>query len=334
MNATSVGREPVHNGPRHSVFETTDLDAGCDFLSAASETAMRIWGTQHKALIRHARYDFGSFCVDDGSASLETCCDSDPLRRLAVLEPRNGWVEHRWGGRSERVGPGDVTVVAPPDRPFTALAHHLDFGSVVLERSLLTQAAGFADGQPAVSLRFTGTKPVSEGLAAHWKETVGYVRGVLADTPEVMAEPLLVGNVARVLAANALVTFPNTGGPELTSADGGDATAGAVRRAVAFIEQNAHTDIGVSDIAEAVRVSPGALRTAFARHHDTSVHGCLRNIRLDRAHFDLLDADAADADAEATVAAVAARWGFLRSSNFAAHYQDAFGVSPADTLRS
>ncbi|WP_070013189.1 AraC family transcriptional regulator [Streptomyces abyssalis] len=323
------------------MFETTDLDAGRDFMSAAYGSSLRMKGTEHNQLVRHARYDFGSFWVDDVTLSMETGYDADPLERLAVVQPRAGWVEHGWEGGSERILPGDVAVIAPPDRPFTAQAHNLHFGSVVLDLPLLERAAGFAGDEPGASLRFTGMRPASDDLAAHWGETVEDLRGVLSEAPDAMREPLAVGNVARTLAASALDTFPNTGGPEPTSADGGDATAGAVRRAVAFIEQNAHIDIGLTEIAEAARVSPRALRAAFARHHDTGVLGCLRRVRLDRAHFDLLDAvpgagagtDAAAAlDADATVAAVAARWGFVRPSNFAAHYHDTFGVSPDDTL--
>lgn len=335
MNVTTVGSEPERSRLRRSAFQTTDLDAAGDLLGGAYATTLRVRGAKHGQLIRYDRWDCGPFAVTDGATALEAGCDADPLNRLAVLQPRSGWLEHSWGGRSESSGPGDVTLVAPPDQPFSAKTHALHWEAVLLDQQLLSQTAGFADGHPSVPLRFTGTAPATPGLAAHWRDTVGYVRSVVHDTPEALSEPLLAGNVARVLAAAALATFPNTGGPEPSSADGGDATVSTVRRAAVFIEQNAHHDIGLAEIAEAARVSPGALRTAFARHHDTSVQGFLRNARLDRAHFELLDTDAGGgSDAEAVVAAIAARWGFLRPSNFAAHYHDAFGVSPFDTLTS
>ncbi len=329
MDTTTAHENGRRRMPKRNVFETADLDAGREFMNAAYGTSLRMSGTEGDQLIRHARYDFGPFCVDDVTLSMETGYDADPLESLAVVEPRTGWVEHRWEGGGERVGPGEIAVIAPPDRPFTALAHNLDFGSVVLDQSLLTEVAGLAEDQPADTLHFTGLQPASPALADHWRTTVGYVRRVLATSPEAMSEPLVLGNVARTVAAGALVTFPNTGAGESTSQDGGDATPGAVRRAVAFIEANAHLDIGLSDMATAARVTPRALQIAFARHHDTGPWGCVTRIRLDRAHFDLL---AADPDDDATVAAVAARWGFAKSANFAARYHDVYGVSPESTL--
>ncbi|MFC4495214.1 helix-turn-helix domain-containing protein [Streptomyces ovatisporus] len=336
---TAAGAVPGTQAQQQRVFETSHLDVAREFLIAALGTSLRMKGTEQSRLMRHARFDFGSFCVDDVTLPLETGFDVDPLGCLAVVEPRTGWVEHRWDGGSGRAGPGEIAALSPPDRPFTALTHQLDFGSIVLGQTVLGHNALLAEGQSPDSLRFTGMRPASAGLANRWRDTVAHVRDVLAARPDAMREPLVVGEMARCLAESALATFPNTGAPEPTSRDGSDATPGAVRRAVAFIEEHAHTDITVTDIAGAARVSPYALRTAFARHHARSPLGCMRGVRLDRAHFDLLGADAdADADADtdannrATVAAVAARWGFPEPGRFAAFYRDVYGVSPYDTL--
>ena len=58
--------------------------------------------------------------------------------------------------------------------------------------------------------------------------------------------------------------------------------------------------------------------------------GYLRQVRLDRAHQDLL---AADPTAGITVAAIARRWGFSRPDRFAAAYRTAYGRPPRHTLR-
>ncbi|QPP05463.1 AraC family transcriptional regulator [Streptomyces bathyalis] len=315
------------------MFETNDLDVGRSFMNATYGTELRMKGSERDQFIRHARYDVGCFCVDDVTLSMDIGYDVDPLGNLAIVQPRSGWVEHRWEGNSERVGPGDIAVISPPDRPFSATVHNLDFGSVVLSQPLLMRTAGFSEEEPDSSLQFSGTQPASADLGAQWREAVGYVRDVFSAGPDAMSEPLVVGNLARNLATNALRMFPNTGGPEPTSADGGDATAGAVARAVAFIEENAHKDISLADIAAAARVTPHALQIAFARHRTSSVFGCLRSVRLDRAHFELLAADdAASADGGETVASVGARWGFAKPADFVASYHHAYGVSPAETL--
>ena len=78
-----------------------------------------------------------------------------------------------------------------------------------------------------------------------------------------------------------------------------------LRRAVAFIDEYAHTDITPADIA-AAHVTIRAVQPAFRRRLDTTPTDYLRRVRLDRAHHDLIAADSA----RDSVTAVAYRWGF------------------------
>jgi methylphosphotriester-DNA--protein-cysteine methyltransferase len=55
--------------------------------------------------------------------------------------------------------------------------------------------------------------------------------------------------------------------------------------------------------------------------------GYLRQVRLGRAHRDLL----AGGPAGPAVTAVSARWGFSSSSRFAVYHREAFGVPPGCT---
>ncbi|SCK45819.1 AraC family transcriptional regulator [Streptomyces sp. WMMB 322] len=335
MNAVTRDPDLERHALRRTVFETTDFDAGRSFIISTYRTSLRLKrGSERDQSVKHARHDFGDFCVDELSLPMEAGYDIEPLGSLTVVQPIAGWVDHRWEESSENTGPGDVAVISPPHRPFSVTLHNLASGTVVLHQPLLMRAAGFPEDEPDSSLRFSGTQPASTELAGGWRHAVSCVRQVLSARPEVLGEPLVVGNLARGLATTALETFPNTGGPEPTSADGGDATAAAVSRAVAFIEENAHTDISLADIAAAARVTPRSLRIAFARHHRSSIFGCVRSVRLERAHFDLLavHADIPGAPDGETVAAVGARWGFANPADFAASYHHAYGVSPEEIL--
>jgi len=55
----------------------------------------------------------------------------------------------------------------------------------------------------------------------------------------------------------------------------------------------------------------------------------LRRVRLDQARQELRAAS----PAQATVTAIANRWGFPSPSRFTAHYRAAYGELPRDTLR-
>ena len=91
-----------------------------------------------------------------------------------------------------------------------------------------------------------------------------------------------------------------------------DAHPNTLRRAVAFVDENAHRDISVADIARAAFVTTRAIQLAFRRHPDMTPRQYLRRVRLAGVHTDLL---AADPDTT-TVIESAARWGFANYSRF------------------
>ena len=102
-----------------------------------------------------------------------------------------------------------------------------------------------------------------------------------------------------------------------------------LRRAIAFIHENAHQDIGLSDIAAAISVTPRSVQYTFRRHLGTTPLEYLRRVRLDRAHRDLQAADSA----VDTVMAIAGRWRFGHPGRFSIAYKEAFGTPPSRTLR-
>ena len=102
-----------------------------------------------------------------------------------------------------------------------------------------------------------------------------------------------------------------------------------LRRAVAFIQENAQNDIGLADIAAAVGVTPRSVQYMFRRHLGTTPLEYLRRLRLDRAHRDL---QAADPSVD-TVTAIAGRWGFSHAGRFSIAYKQVYGIKPSRTLR-
>jgi transcriptional regulator GlxA family with amidase domain len=96
-----------------------------------------------------------------------------------------------------------------------------------------------------------------------------------------------------------------------------DALPPLLRRAIAFIDDNAHTGIGLTDIAEAIHLTPRAVQYMFNRHVDTTPVTYLRRVRLDLAHRDLAAAD----PRSDTVTAIAARWGWAHPGRFSVVYK-------------
>jgi transcriptional regulator GlxA family with amidase domain len=161
-----------------------------------------------------------------------------------------------------------------------------------------------------------------------WKSSYAYVRDMALVRLGVADAPLVAANMARLLAATALATFPNSALTEPTVQDQRDGSPATLRRAVAFIDEHAHEDISTADIAAAAYVTIRAVQLAFRRHLNCTPTAYLRRVRLDHAHRQLM---AADPQRE-SVTAVAYRWGFTNLSRFAAAYREAYGILPSHTL--
>lgn len=104
----------------------------------------------------------------------------------------------------------------------------------------------------------------------------------------------------------------------------------ALRRILAFIHENAESDIGLTDIAAAAQLTARSVQYLFRDHVGATPLEYLRRVRLDRAHRDL---QAADPSVD-TVNAIAGRWGFAHAGRFSVAYREMFGTPPSATLRS
>jgi len=110
---------------------------------------------------------------------------------------------------------------------------------------------------------------------------------------------------------------------------GGGQGPRTIRAAVATVEERPLDIVTVADLARASHLSVRALEAGFRRHVGMPPMAYVREIRMRRAHEDLLAAD----PALTTATEIAARWGFAHYGRFAAAYAEHFGRSPGRTLR-
>lgn len=309
-------------------FETADPELAHHFLVRAyADSRMSLNAVPHDVHLHHSRYDAGLFNHDLYANSMDVHFAGEPLGTVLVALVRRGRIERESDGVRERLGAGDVYLVAEPDRGYTCSSPGVQVEIIGLDRAVLGQVTGRAPDR----LRFAGLRPHSPAATLQWHHTLDHVANGLLANPEAAGQPLVVGSTARLLAATVLATFPTGEPTEPTAADRRDAHPATIRRAVAYLEQQADQDVGLADIAAAAHVSPRAVQHAFRRHLGTTPLGYLRRIRLERAHRDLL---AADPDGGDTVSAIALRWGFASHSRFTAHYRTAYGRPPSHTLRT
>jgi AraC-like DNA-binding protein len=309
-------------------FSTTEPDLAIDYLQNVYRTGMRISGLRDGLVYSHNRLDGGSFAIDDARMPLDVGIRQEPFNSLVIATLWAGTFERECGGVSERFSAGDVFIDAEPTLPASVRMLQVEGQTVMLDLGVLAQVAATEPSRAPGPIRWSGFQPVSPTAAVHWKNTINYLRELLANE-EAATQPLIRGNAARLLAATALTTFPNTAVTAPTAQDRNDATTMTVRRASAFIEGYAHADISLADIASAANVSIRAVQFAFRRHLDTTPMAHLRAVRLDRVHQELL---VADPGTGATVTDIANRWGFYNHSRFVARYRRTYGTAPRHTL--
>jgi len=312
------------------VFETTDVEFAEHALSRTyGRMRLSVHGERCgmrlavDRLTPAARLDHVSFAMAFDA-------DAAPLNALIFGELTSGRVRHGSDHGDRCYGPGQPFLTAQPEHGYTVTVADAEAETVVIDSVLPSELAETPLGPSPRPVRFIGYEPVSPQAAAQWRATYAYVRDTVLTSPDAVSHPLVAASAARLLAATALAVFPNNALTDPTTADRHDASPPALRRAVAFIEENAHPDITVADIAAAAFVSIRAVQLAFRRHLDTTPTRYLRRVRLACAHQDLI---AADPDSQ-TVTAVAYRWGFHSPSRFAAAYRRAYGVHPSHVLRT
>jgi AraC-like DNA-binding protein len=313
---------------RHE-FVTRDASEAITYFQDAYHTSMKFSGVRDGRTYRHTRLESGGVAVDEVHLPLQTGVKLEPFGALVVVNLHDGLFERDCAGVSERFAPGDVFIDADPALParLRMLDNHIH--TIMIELSMLAQVADVTDRAPA-PLRFSSFQPISRAAGAQWKRAVAFFSDTLAQR-EAAAHPLVRGAAARLVAASALATFPNTALQPAAGRDERDATSATVRRAVAFIDEHPDRDLSAADIAAAAHVSIRAVQTAFRRHLNTTPMGYLRQVRLDRVHRALL---AADPRAGVTATDIAMDWGFAHYGRFAARYRSTYGIPPSATLRT
>lgn len=314
--------------PERSEIHTGDLDAVQDFLTESYGTTVRVdhpRGTGTGVHYSHTRTGVGLFATETISQRGTVRATADQFEPAVVYLPDSGHVECRTYGETAAAGPGQMVLAQCTDGRVETRTCDVKLHSVVLDQYLLLDAAA----STGIAIRFTAPHPVDANAARVFRQTAAFVQNHVLDDGA-RATPLVIGAAGRLLASTALAAFANTAVSYFDTATGGDGTPVTLRKAIDFVEQNAHRDIGITDIAASVYLTPRSVQYIFRRYLDITPTEFLRRIRLARARDDLKAADRS----LTTVAATAAHWGFAHTGRFAVLYRQTFGESPHETLRS
>lgn len=182
--------------------------------------------------------------------------------------------------------------------------------------------------QDGTRRRLSRSTPSSPAAGAAWAWTATHIQRSVRD-PNTLHNAIIAGELFDLAVRTVIACFAEPAEEAGTTSVVG--APRAVRRAVAYLEEHALEAVTVPDVAAAARISVRSLQALFRRHLGVSPVEHLHAIRLDAARKDLLGGYDGG---EATVRAVAERWGFGNSGRFARLYQERFGERPSETLRS
>lgn len=197
--------------------------------------------------------------------------------------------------------------------------------ALVFDRETAQDRARQLTGDDEIELRATSLAPRSAAAAAQWESMFHYFDASLdvsaSDTPR--EDRLLIAELERHALLMTLSTFSTTMLDSLRRPPQRSGAPLTVRRALSFIDENAHLPITIDDVARASFISTRGLQYAFRRALDTTPTEALRRARLEGARRDI------ERGEHASVRAVARRWGFSHPSRFIAAYRAAYGTTPS-----
>ncbi|WP_230672760.1 helix-turn-helix transcriptional regulator [Rathayibacter sp. Leaf248] len=224
-----------------------------------------------------------------------------------------------------RTGAASAPFLFPAERHFGLdfLPHRqnlIHFAPAFLEDVATESHAG-----PRRPVSFDHEADPDPSVLARWRTAVSEASSALAAAA---TAPLVRFTAELNLARALLALFPWRAWdvPEILRRP----SASRTRVALDFLQHHARDPITPADAARAAGLHTRTLQQATQRHLGVSPSVYLRDVRLDRAHTDLVAGD----PCSTTVAAVAREWGFGNLGRFASTYQARFGEKPSQTLRS
>jgi AraC-like DNA-binding protein len=335
---TSVPRELT----QHRVFEGTDLEEARAIVGRfVNPHSLRVLRPDERLNVRqHAvriedvtltHLAYGA-TVEIGARDVATC--------FCVQMPVAGTSEVECGHETLRSSPRLASVptpVEPLKMRWRQEAAHLiiKIEQAALER-YLAQLLGHGLREP---IRLQLGMDLRGPIGARWRSIVQLLLAEIAQRDsvgrqETSNESALLATsgaaIEEIVMSSLLLLHPNNYGERLR-AGCSPAAAPYVRRAIEYVRDHLDTPVTIARLAATTGVSARALQKGFARDLGCTPSAYVRDLRLERARKQLLDAEPGDGT---RVTDVALRWGFSHLGRFSHFYGVRFGESPSDTLRA
>ena len=253
----------------------------------------------------------------------------DLCNNYRVLVQQSGRTHCAYRGFSVPAGPGHAAVYAPEG----VGAAQWEAGSKMIcfkiDRGAVDDALSDALGRQVTSqVDFTPEMPITAAPTRSWINMLLLFKEQLFRSNSLLHQPLVGLPFADSLVRGFLLAAEHSHRHALTGNEQLVASL-TVRIAVEIIEEEAHLPLTVSSIAARSHISVRSLQQGFRHYLGTSPMAYVREVRLRKAHQNLLESD----PSTASVGSVAYHWGFTNLGRFAAAHAARYDEPPAVTLR-
>jgi AraC-like DNA-binding protein len=285
-------------------------------------------GTDRIATVRYAK--LGPVLIADATHSADVRVEfAEERSSYNLVVPLNGRVESGSAGTTIALTSGQALLGRADGPAATWLSAGSRVVAVSFEISHVHRALEAQLGQQIVRrIRFAPVLNVATHQGAAWIHMVLAMNELAKQDDSFLLNPL-VGLPYIESLTQALLLTADHPYRMMLGRQGGHVRPSAVRVAAELMETEPGRPLTVTDLAAEAHVSLRALHDGFQREFGMPPMAYLRDIRLRRAHADLIAAD----PAVTTVASVARRWGFPHLGRFSARHAAAFGELPKATLR-
>ncbi len=247
-----------------------------------------------------------------------------------VKLPQAGQLETVHRGSPIIVGHGAATILLPECDAALRWGEDAETLCVNIDRCAVDDALSDALGRQVLSqIDFDITMMTTADEGRGWTNLLTLLIEQLAHPQSLLNHPLVTMPIVDSLVRGLLLAADHPHRAALTAQAAALPAPRVIRTAIDIIEAEPDLAWTVTSLATRSYTSVRSLQTGFQRYAGVSPMAYLRQVRLRRAHDDLLRAD----PSTQTVTSVAYRWGFTNLSRFRALHIARYRESPAITLR-
>jgi AraC-like DNA-binding protein len=203
--------------------------------------------------------------------------------------------------------------------------------AVKIDRGALeAQLARMLDAPAGSEIRLGPRLDTYQGAGRSWARLIRLLAADATNENGLAHHPLLAESIQETLLSGLLLATDHPYRDRLDRLAEPYPAPRAVRRAMDAMQTHPERPFTIAKLADIAGVGQRSLQQGFQRSVGMSPLAYLRQVRLARVHEQLSHAD----PAQATVAAVASRWGFVHFGRFAGAYRMRYDASPSQTLRA